>query len=98
MADKFRKNKSLLTPVMKRICRLANRGLNIPSGTPVQNAGKTIHRQDSNSQIPSPKGIEPELFTIGWYPSNRSCANIQGKRLKPQHMPPLMVRKPEWRR
>jgi len=39
-----------------------------------------------------------ELFNIRWYPSNRSYANTGGQKLKPHQMPPLMVRKAEWRR
>jgi len=42
--------------------------------------------------------IKPELFIIRWYPSNRSCANTARRKIRPEHMPPLMVRKPEWRR
>jgi hypothetical protein len=42
--------------------------------------------------------LKIELFTIRWYSSNRSCANAGRKRLSPQQMPPLMVRKAEWRR
>jgi hypothetical protein len=39
-----------------------------------------------------------KLFNIRWYPSNRSCVSRANKRANPQQMPPLMVRKPEWRR
>ena len=43
--------------------------------------------------------LKPKLFTIRWYPSNRSCCvNPGDKRLRPQQIPPLMVRKAEWRR
>ncbi|MGD2094835.1 MAG: hypothetical protein PVH77_07505 [Phycisphaerales bacterium] len=42
--------------------------------------------------------LKPKLFTIRWYPSSRSCVNPGGRRVKPQQMPPLMVRKAEWRR
>ncbi|MHC4654163.1 MAG: hypothetical protein ACYS91_03985 [Planctomycetota bacterium] len=42
--------------------------------------------------------LKIKLFTIRWYPSSRSCANTDRQRLNPQHMPPLMVRKAEWRR
>jgi hypothetical protein len=42
--------------------------------------------------------LDIKLFTIRWYPSNRSCVNKANRRVKPQQMPPLMVRKPEWRR
>lgn len=42
--------------------------------------------------------LKPKLFTIRWYPSNRSCVNSGNRRIKPQQMPPLMVRKAEWRR
>ncbi|MFA5251359.1 MAG: hypothetical protein WC454_02090 [Phycisphaerae bacterium] len=39
-----------------------------------------------------------KLFNIRWYPSNRSCVNKANQRANLQQMPPLMVRKPEWRR
>jgi hypothetical protein len=39
-----------------------------------------------------------KLFNIRWYPSNRSCVNRANQKANPQQMPPLMVRKPEWRR
>jgi hypothetical protein len=42
--------------------------------------------------------LKIELFTIRWYSSNRSCANAGRQRLDPRQMPPLMVRKAEWRR
>jgi len=43
-----------------------------------------------------PLKIKP--FTVRWYPSNRSCVSAADRRVKPQQMPPLMVRKAEWRR
>ncbi len=44
--------------------------------------------------------LKIELFTIRWYPSNRSCSNPPraGRNVRPEHLPPLMVRKPDWRR
>ena len=39
-----------------------------------------------------------KLLTIRWYPSSRSCRTYSQHRRPPQQMPPLMVRKPEWRR
>ncbi len=42
--------------------------------------------------------LKAKLFTIRWYPSSRSCLKLAGKKRPPQQMPPLMVRKPEWRR
>ncbi|MHC4226423.1 MAG: hypothetical protein ACYSW0_03255 [Planctomycetota bacterium] len=41
--------------------------------------------------------LKPKLFTIYWYPSDRSCVHPSGKKVSPQQMPPLMVRKAEWR-
>jgi hypothetical protein len=38
------------------------------------------------------------LFTIRWYPSNRGSVKTTSRSHKPQQMPPLMVRKAEWRR
>jgi hypothetical protein len=42
--------------------------------------------------------LKPELLTIRWYPRSKSCLNIGSRKVKPQQMPPLMVRKPDWRR
>jgi hypothetical protein len=42
--------------------------------------------------------LKAKLLTIRWYPSNRSCRTHTQHRCPPQQMPPLMVRKPEWRR
>jgi len=42
--------------------------------------------------------LDIKVFNIQWYPSNRSCVTTTGRKGKPQQMPPLMVRKAEWRR
>jgi len=42
--------------------------------------------------------LKTKLFTLRWYPSIRSCISVGNHRRPPQQMPPLMVRKPEWRR
>jgi hypothetical protein len=42
--------------------------------------------------------LKAKLFTLRWYPSSRSCLPVGNHRRPPQQMPPLMVRKPEWRR
>ncbi|MBN1805408.1 MAG: hypothetical protein JW837_09170 [Sedimentisphaerales bacterium] len=42
--------------------------------------------------------LKPKLFTIRWYPSSRSCVSSGKRKVKAQQMPPLMVRKAEWRR
>jgi hypothetical protein len=42
--------------------------------------------------------LKAKLFTIRWYPSNRCCLITGNRRRPPQLMPPLMVRKPDWRR
>jgi hypothetical protein len=42
--------------------------------------------------------LKPKLFTIRWYRSDKSCVNPGSGRVSPQQMPPLMVRKAEWRR
>jgi hypothetical protein len=42
--------------------------------------------------------LKAKLFTLRWYPSSRSCLRVAYQRRPPQQMPPLMVRKPEWRR
>jgi len=41
--------------------------------------------------------LKPELFTVCWYPSSKSYLNIGSRKVKLRQMPPLMVRKPEWR-
>lgn len=42
--------------------------------------------------------LKPKVFRIRWYPNNRSCISGEGRRVKANQMPPLMVRKAEWRR
>ncbi|MHC4620309.1 MAG: hypothetical protein ACYTEQ_21380 [Planctomycetota bacterium] len=42
--------------------------------------------------------LKIEVFKLRWYPTARSCANRRGRKPTPQQMPPLMVRKAEWRR
>ncbi len=42
--------------------------------------------------------LKAKLFKLRWYPSSRSCLNVGTHNRPPQQMPPLMVRKPEWRR
>ncbi|MDI6447660.1 hypothetical protein [Anaerobaca lacustris] len=42
--------------------------------------------------------LKTKLFVLRWYPSGRSCIRMGNRQRPPQQMPPLMVRKPEWRR
>jgi hypothetical protein len=42
--------------------------------------------------------LKTRLFNIRWYPSSRSCVSTGNQKVQPQQMPPLMVRKAEWRR
>lgn len=44
--------------------------------------------------------FKPGIFDIRWYPSGRNyiCEDRQQALCKPDQMPPLMVRKAEWRR
>ncbi|MBN1975333.1 MAG: hypothetical protein JW787_16970 [Sedimentisphaerales bacterium] len=42
--------------------------------------------------------LKPKLYIVDWYPSNRSCVSKGSRKFKAQQMPPLMVRKAEWRR
>jgi hypothetical protein len=42
--------------------------------------------------------LKTKLFLLRWYPSARSCIRIGNLHRPAQQMPPLMVRKPEWRR
>jgi len=57
---------------------------------------------DDGSMFSRPKKdgllLKPRLFFLRWYPSSRCCINVGNRRRPPQLMPPLMVRKPEWRR
>jgi hypothetical protein len=39
-----------------------------------------------------------KLFNVRWYPSSRSCVKMSNRIVRPQMMPPLMVRKAAWRR
>jgi len=39
-----------------------------------------------------------DIFPLRWYPNSRSCVNTGGNKVKPEQMPPLMVRKAAWRR
>ncbi len=39
-----------------------------------------------------------QLHMLDWYPSDRSCHSCDPKPNKPKRVPPLMVRKAEWRR
>ncbi|MCX5635082.1 MAG: hypothetical protein NTW55_04480 [Planctomycetota bacterium] len=42
--------------------------------------------------------LKTGVYNIRWYPSSRSCVSTSSRGAKPQQMPPLMVRKAEWRR
>ncbi|MHC4333613.1 MAG: hypothetical protein ACYSUP_09920 [Planctomycetota bacterium] len=42
--------------------------------------------------------IEVPIFEVRWYPSTRSCSARANRRAGPHQVPPLMVRKAEWRR
>jgi hypothetical protein len=37
-------------------------------------------------------------FEVDLYPSNRSCVKKNMRHVRPQQLPPLMVRKAAWRR
>jgi len=39
-----------------------------------------------------------EVLTLDWYPSDRSYRAYGIKPIRPKRVPPLMVRKAEWRR
>ena len=41
---------------------------------------------------------EPQILPIQWYPGSRNCTNRKNKRINSQNIPPLMVRKADWRR
>ena len=42
--------------------------------------------------------FKARVFNIRWYPSSKSCVHANRRNINPQQMPPLMVRKAEWRR
>lgn len=44
------------------------------------------------------RGQKVQLLNIRWYPNSKSCVSIDGRKVNPELMPPLMVRKAEWRR
>ncbi|MFA5553143.1 MAG: hypothetical protein WCZ89_07300 [Phycisphaerae bacterium] len=41
---------------------------------------------------------KPQIYQIQWYPSAIGCMSTGKRKVKPKQMPPLMVRKAEWRR
>ncbi len=41
---------------------------------------------------------KPQIYEIQWYPSTVGCVCTGRRKAKPRQMPPLMVRKAEWRR
>ena len=51
---------------------------------------KKKNDRDSGWKLKSPR--------VKWYPSNRSCIKQDMTHVRPQQMPPLMVRKAAWRR
>jgi len=49
--------------------------------------------------LKNPKNLwKIKIVSVRWYPSNRSCVNTNSSKAKLDRMPPLMVRKPAWRR
>ena len=42
--------------------------------------------------------LRPSLLDISWYPNSKSCVSGLNRKPRMEQMPPLMVRKPEWRR
>jgi hypothetical protein len=41
---------------------------------------------------------ELQIVRIQWYPGSRNSANGKNKKIGTENLPPLMVRKAEWRR
>ncbi|MCK5226159.1 MAG: hypothetical protein KAQ89_05530 [Planctomycetes bacterium] len=41
--------------------------------------------------------LKTRMFNVQWYPSDKGCVSTIGRKIKHQQMPPLMVRKPQWR-
>ncbi len=39
-----------------------------------------------------------ETYAVEWYPSDRFCLDSKTHEVRPKKVPPLMVRKAEWRR
>ena len=45
-----------------------------------------------------PVTFKIDTYTVEWYPSDRFCLDSKTQRIRPKKVPPLMVRKAEWRR
>jgi hypothetical protein len=39
-----------------------------------------------------------KIYELKWYPNGTSCISSGQRCVKPAHVPPLMVRKAQWRR
>ncbi|MHC4636304.1 MAG: hypothetical protein ACYTBP_03595 [Planctomycetota bacterium] len=39
-----------------------------------------------------------EIYEVKWFPNAKSCISSTSRRVKPNLLPPLMVRKADWRR
>jgi len=73
-----------------------------PIVTAPERCGKML-RKDSNRPMfrKRPKKnlhIEVPIFEVRWYPNSTSCSPRPNHRTGPHQVPPLMVRKAEWRR
>lgn len=45
-----------------------------------------------------PVSFKIDPYTVEWYPSDRFCLDSKTHEVRPKKVPPLMVRKAEWRR
>jgi len=53
-----------------------------------------MFRKNKNKKL----SLTPDLYALRFYPSPRSYSAARRRQDRLNEMPPLMVRKPEWRR
>lgn len=57
-------------------------------------AKKLITGKDNDALLSK----KAQIYQIQWYPNIIGCVCTGRRKVKPRQMPPLMVRKAEWRR
>jgi len=57
-----------------------------------------MFKRHKKQQQPLPPLLEEMKAEIRVYPSQRSCIRLNMNQVKPEQLPPLMVRKAAWRR
>lgn len=56
-----------------------------------------LHLKDKNKENQE-VDFKDRLITLAWYPSRRSGFKVSSEQMNPEDLPPLMVRKPAWRK